>query len=100
MQERVKVFKYLGRLLAMDDEDLQTVRDGLHKEQRCWARISKVLRSKNAAPKICGMFYRVMVQAVLLFGSETWNVTARVLVHLNGFHTRAAYRMARENVPR
>ena len=39
------------------------------------------------------MFYKATVQAVLLFGSETWNITASMLSSLEGFHVRAARRM-------
>ena len=44
-------------------------------------------------PQVCGMFYKATVQAVLLFGSETWNITASMLSSLEGFHVRAARRM-------
>ncbi|KAL7425411.1 hypothetical protein ACHAXH_000004, partial [Discostella pseudostelligera] len=38
--ERVEVFKYLGRMLAYDDNDTQAMRANLKKARRCWARIS------------------------------------------------------------
>ena len=41
-----------------------------------------------------GRFYVVMVQAVLLFGSETWVLTPRLEKSLEGFHHRAVWRMA------
>jgi hypothetical protein len=67
----VEVFKYLGRLLLYDDNDTQAMRANLAKARRCWARVSRVLRSENAPPKVCGVFYKATIQAVLLFGSET-----------------------------
>ncbi len=45
------------------------------------------------------MFYKATVQAVLLFGSETWNLTETVLKQLEGFHIKAAWRMVRKNKP-
>ena len=69
--ERVEVFKYLGRLLAYDDNDSQAMRSNLKKARKSWAQVSRVLRAENAAPKVCGVFYKATVQAVLLFGSET-----------------------------
>ena len=98
--ERVEVFKYLGRLLAYDDNDVQAVRASLKKARKCWGRISRVLRAENASPRVCGMFYKATVQAILLFGSETWNVTPAMQKRLEGFHTRAAYRMVRKNKPK
>ena len=52
------------------------------------------MRSENASSRVCGLFYKATVQAVLLFGSETWNVTPAILRGLEGFHVRAARRMA------
>ena len=46
------------------------------------------------------MFYKAVVQSVLLYGSETWNLTKTVLARLEGFHIHAAYRMARVHKPR
>ena len=73
--ERVEVFKYLGRLMSMDDEDGPAVNANLRKARRAWARLSKVLRGENAAPGTSASFYRATVQAVLLFLLETWSVT-------------------------
>ena len=92
--ERVEVFKYLGRMLAYDDNDTQAMRANLKKARRCWARISRVLRAEDATPRTCGVFYKATVMAVLLFGSETWNLAPSSLKRLEGFHIRAAWRMA------
>jgi hypothetical protein len=69
--ERVEVFKYLGRLLAYDDNDTQAMRGNLKKALKSWGRVSRILRAENASPKVCGVFYIAIVPAVLLFGSET-----------------------------
>ena len=41
-----------------------------------------------------GKFYVVVVQAVLLFGAETWVVTPRLEKALEGFHHRAVRSMS------
>ena len=43
--ERVEVFKYLGRLLAYDDNDAQAVRGNLKKAPGVWARLSRTIRA-------------------------------------------------------
>ena len=43
------------------------------------------------------MFYKAVVQAVLLFGSESWVLTPPTIKMLLGFHIRSTYRMARVN---
>ena len=40
------------------------------------------------------MFYKATVQAVLLYGSETWNLSPTSVKRLEGFHIRAAWRMS------
>ena len=65
-----------------------------------WARVGQVLRGENTAPRAAAKFYKAVVQAVLLYGSETWNLTQSALARLEGFHVRAAYKMARKHQPR
>jgi hypothetical protein len=98
--ERVKVFKYLGRLLAQDDDDIQAIRAQLRKARATWARVGQVLRAENAPPRVAAKFYKAVVQAVLLYGSETWVLSTTALASLEGFHIRAAYRMAVRHKPR
>ncbi len=58
-----------------------------------------MLRGENASPKVCGTFYRAIVQSVLLYGSESWVIRPALLERLEGFHVCAAWRMARVNKP-
>jgi hypothetical protein len=95
--ERVEVFKYLGRLLAQDDNNAQVIRQQLRKARGVWARVGQVLRGENVGPRIAAKFYTSVIQAVLLYGSETWNLTSSALARLEGFHVRAAYRMTRKH---
>ena len=101
--ESVETFKYLGRLLAMDDNDMPAVRANIQKSRKVWKRLGILLRSKSEgtiAPRVKGMFYKAVVQSVLLFGSETWALTETSLRVLEGFHVRSAYRMATVHCPR
>ena len=93
--ERIEVFKYLGRLLAQDDDDAQAIRQQLRKARGVWARVGQVLRGENTTPRVAAKFYKAVVQAILLYGSETWNLSKTALARLEGFHIRAAYWMAR-----
>jgi hypothetical protein len=45
------------------------------------------------------MFYKAVVQSMLLYGSKTWNLTKAVLAWLEGFHIHTAYRMGWEHTP-
>jgi hypothetical protein len=70
------------------------MRGNLAKAHRCWAQVSQVLRSENALPKVCGVFHKATIQAVLLFGSEMWNLVPSGMACLEGFHLKAAWRMS------
>ncbi len=95
--ERVEVFKYLGRLLAQDDDDAQAIRQQLRKARGVWARVGQVLRGENATPRVATKLYKAVVQAILLYGRKTWNLTASALARLEGFHIHAAYELAQEH---
>ncbi len=97
--DQVEVFKYLGRLLAQDNDDIQAIRAQMRKARGTWARVGQVLRAKNNPPRIAAKFYKAVVQAVLLYGSKTWVLLTAALVSLEGFHIRAAYRMAVKHKP-
>jgi hypothetical protein len=92
--ERAEVFKYLGRLLSFNDSNNQAMRSNLKKGRGCWAWVCCVLQAENATPKMCGVFYKVTMQAVLLYGSETWSLSPLSMKRLEGFHIRAAWRMS------
>jgi len=44
----------------------------LRKARGTWARVGQVLQAENVPPRVAAKFYKVVVQAVLLYGSETW----------------------------
>ncbi len=62
------------------------------------ARRPGALRGKCNNTSCCQVL-KAVVQSVLLYGSETWNLTKAVLAQLAGFHVRAAYKMARKYKP-
>ncbi len=79
------MFKYLGWFLAYDDNDTQAMQGNLKKARKSWGLVSRILRAENVSPKVCGVFYKAIVQAVLLFGSETWKLSPLSLKRLEGF---------------
>jgi hypothetical protein len=96
--KRMEVFKYLGQMLAQDNDDVRAVQAQLQKARAVWARVGQVLCSQNVAPFAAARFYQAIVQAVLLYnGSETWVISWTALARLEGFHIRAAYRMGKEH---
>ncbi len=62
--------------------------------------MGQVLHGENTAPRIAAKFYKAVVQAVLLYGSKTWNLTNLALARLEEFHVCATYKMARKHQPK
>ena len=98
--ECIEVFKYHGRLMAQDDDDIQAIWAQLRKALSTWACVGQVLRSKNALPFVAARFYQAIVQAILLYRSETWVISQTALARFEGFHIRAAYWMAKKYKPK
>lgn len=52
----------------MDDDRLAAAIQ-LRKARVRWARLARVFRQEDIHPRVVSIFYKVIVQAVLLFGS-------------------------------
>jgi hypothetical protein len=50
VMERFKVFKYLGRLLAQEDDDAQAIRQQMRKARGVWALVGQGLCGENVMP--------------------------------------------------
>ncbi len=59
-----------------------------------------MLTANKTPPKVSAKFYMAIVQSVLLYGSETWNLTTIALAWLEGFHIHAAYQMVEKHKPK
>ena len=45
----------------------------------------RILSREGAEPRVSVFFFKAVVQAVLLFGEETWVVTPCMVIFLGGF---------------
>jgi hypothetical protein len=64
--EWVKVFKYCGRLLVQDNDNIQAIPAQLRKACATWTQVRQVIRNKNVSPHVATNFYKAVVQAILL----------------------------------
>jgi hypothetical protein len=76
------------------DDDWPAIYSNLSKARQCWVMISRVLSCKGADPWTSAMFYKAIVQSTLLYGSEMWDVTIKVVKALSGFHHQVARRLS------
>ena len=84
----VTAFRYLGRVLTAVDDDWISVVGNLGKAINSWGRLSRILSQEGADPKVSGHLYKLVSQAVLLFGADTWVLTPRMEWSLDSFHHR------------
>ena len=82
----METFKNIGRILNRSDDKWPAVRRNVGKAHRVWSRLGKLLRREGADPQISEMFYLAVLQAVLLFGAETWVLLTEMSRKLEGLH--------------
>ena len=88
--ENVEEFKYLGRFVKHNDDDIIAVNNNLKKARATWGRYYRLLRSDGADKRTMARFYLAVANAQLLFGSETWTLDKRTLQWLESFHRQCA----------
>ena len=86
--ERVAQFRYLGRILDENDDDTHASSRQLGRARSKWNRIGRVLRSEGMKPGAMGYFYKAIVQAVLLYGLETWVFLDAHLRQIRSFYSK------------
>ena len=89
----VTSFKYLGRVILATDNDWPVVVRNLSQAKKVWSRMSRILNREGEAPRVSGLFSKAIIQAVLLFGAETWVVTLCMDEALGGFHNQVTRRL-------
>jgi hypothetical protein len=88
--ETVNEFKYLGRKITNNDCDWPAINYNLRKARTAWGRLARVLSAEKAEPKTMATIYKAVIQAVLLYGSESWALTESMERRLQSFHSRCA----------
>ena len=77
--DNVTEFKYLGRIISADDRDDAVVSYNIKKATKAWYGMQHILSANGADPHTMACFYLAVVQAKLLFGSETWVLSQHLL---------------------
>ena len=91
--EATIAFSYLGRTATYNNSNCAELYINLRKAQYLWGMIAKVMGKKGAPIKAQPMMYKMVVQAVLLYGSEIWVVIDAMMMVLEGFHHSIARRI-------
>ena len=87
MVEGVAQFKYLGHPLDQTGDNWMAIRQNVKWEWKVWGILRKILRREGVDIKVSEMLYRVVVQAVLLFGLDYWVLLSTMEEMVEGSHT-------------
>ena len=96
--EQVKDFRYLGRTINNNDDDTDCIHTQIKKARKQWNSLSKILKNEGSNAKTMAKFYMAVVQAVLLYGAESWTITERNWKRLESFQNRAVRYMTGKHI--
>ena len=70
---------------------MAAIESQLVKARGVWGRIGKVIKKKSFSnPRVMSIFYKVIVQTVLLYGAESWVLNTHSRNKINSFHHRCS----------
>ena len=71
----VNLLKYLNYIITSLDDAWPELVGNLNNVMKRWVWLLIILRREGVNPRVSGMFFKAVVQVVLLFGSEMWVMT-------------------------
>ena len=86
----VTFFRYLVWVILEADDNWPDVVKNMSWARAVWRRMMLILSREGAATQVSGFFFKAVVQAVMLFGLETWLVTPCMGKNLGGFQDQVA----------
>ena len=84
----VPSFNYLGQIRTALENYWPAVVGNLQKAQTKWDWMARILGWEGKKMQLLGVFFKIVVQAVLISGSETWVMTPHMGRSLGGFQHR------------
>ena len=73
--EIVKSFRHLGKVILAAENNWTAVVRNLEKVRAVWKRMTRIFSREETEPWMYSFFFKYVVQAILIFGSETWVVS-------------------------
>jgi hypothetical protein len=88
-------FRYLGSLIHYSLSDELDVDHRISAAGAAFGSLSCILCARRTSYTRKGQIYQVLVQSILLYGSECWALSAALLRKLISFHSKCVRRMCR-----
>ena len=72
--------------MDQSDDNWTAVLHNTRKARQVWGRLGELLRREGAEQTLLAKFYRAVVQAVILFGADTWVLMETMSQRIEGEH--------------
>jgi hypothetical protein len=96
--EHVDTFKYLGRPLSANSNDIPAAHYNLRKATKTWGHINTLLKREGANKTTMANFYKAIIQSTLLYASETWNIPQQGINNIETFHNKVAPHLTNRHI--
>ena len=96
----VEPIRYMRRLLHRSVDVWLEVLNNSWKARQVWGILGKLLRREGADPFVLEMFYHEVVQAMFIFGAQTWGLTVEISQKLKGVHVGFLRQVTRKKTQR
>jgi len=93
--EEVDSFKYLGATLTKDGTSTSEIRIRLATSAAALAKLDRIWKSKNISFTTKYKLYKSLVVSILLYGCETWTLTAESERKVQAFESKAHRKLLR-----
>ena len=70
--DNVTTLQYMGRPLDQMDDNFPAVRRNIMRTRSVLGRLGTLLRREGSESRVAAMFYRALVQGILLYGLNMW----------------------------
>ena len=86
--EMVTFFQYMVHMTSAADKNWPVVVRNLSRARLVWKKMTRIIIREGAEQQVSDLFFKTMVQEVLLLGLDTWVVTPCMSRALGGSSTR------------
>ena len=91
--ETVEIFKYFGRVADKSYYDFLELQSNLVNLSRFWWCSGKILGRKVSDEKTYGLFYCMMINYIIFYGSEARVITVPIIAALEDIYTLLSNRI-------
>lgn len=91
--EEVQAFKYLGATLTKDGKSTTEVKTRIAMATASLAKLGKIWRSRDISTKTKIRLLKSLIQSILLYGCESWTLTAESTKRIQSFDNKCYRRI-------